>query len=55
MHAVEQIFKNATENRVRSKHALKNHRKVAAAPSTDDSYHRWDNSFTAFTKTLGVP
>jgi hypothetical protein len=55
MRTVEEIFKNAIENRVRSKQTLKNHQKVAAAPSTDNSHQRWDNIFTAFMKTLGVP
>jgi hypothetical protein len=55
MRTVEQIFKNAIENRVRSKQRLKDHRKVAAAPSTEDNHRRWDNIFTAFMKTLGVP
>jgi hypothetical protein len=50
----EQIFKHAIPDRVHSKQALKNHRKVGAAPSTDDAHHRWDNIFTAFMMTLGV-
>jgi hypothetical protein len=55
IRTVDQIFKKAIENRVRSKQTLRNHRKVAAAPSTDDNHRGWDNTFTASMETLGVP
>lgn len=52
MRAVEQIFKNAVENRTSSKKALKNHRLEAAAPGTNELKRRWYNMFMAFFKTL---
>lgn len=55
MQSYEEIFKNALENRTRSKAALKNHVTQARAPGTQQSRTRVLIIFQAFMKSIQVP